>query len=149
MYYRMDARARPTLSKSSCLTSASGSPIKELGKGHFDLKLGPLTLRTEAIVAEIEDEALLGMDVLQNGEGGPADILLSKGIIQLRGMSIPCIQVGLDDTARKVKMADDFTVPGYTEVVVDAFVSRYESDDLVEEKVFWSRAYKMRRNDFQ
>lgn len=36
---------------------------------------------SEAIMAEIEDDTLLGCDVLMGGKMGPADILLSKGIL--------------------------------------------------------------------
>jgi hypothetical protein len=40
-----------------------------------------LTLDSEVIIAEIEDDALLGLDILMKGEGGPADIKLTEGII--------------------------------------------------------------------
>ena len=81
-------------------------------------------------VAEIEDEALLGVDILQNGKGGPADILLSKGTILLDNHEIPCIQVGVQEKVRKVTVAQDCVVPGCSEAVVDVFVSREEQDDI-------------------
>jgi hypothetical protein len=43
------------------------------------------------IIAEIEDDALLGLDILMKGEGGPADIKLTEGIILLNKIKIPCI----------------------------------------------------------
>ena len=37
-------------------------------------------MEVEAIVAEIDDDGLLGVDILQNGKNGPADLLMSKGV---------------------------------------------------------------------
>ena len=38
----------------------------------------------EAVVAEIDDDGLIGMDVLQSRRNGPTDLLLSKGDIEDR-----------------------------------------------------------------
>jgi hypothetical protein len=54
------------------------------------ITLGSLTLDSGLIVAEIEDEALLGLDILMKGKGGPADIKLTEGLILLDGIAIPC-----------------------------------------------------------
>lgn len=90
---------------------------------------GTFELKREFIVADIEDEGLLGMDILFQGSEGPADILLSESIIRLNGVSIPCIQVGQSDTARKLTVAENFTIPGNSEMLVDVFTERNESDD--------------------
>ena len=54
-------------------------PIKEIGKGLFELRLGEVLVQREAIIAEIDDE------VLAKGAAGPADILLSRRVILLDG----------------------------------------------------------------
>jgi hypothetical protein len=46
--------------KSNTLASADGKPLQELGKAIFDIQLGDLNFDIELIVADIEDEALLG-----------------------------------------------------------------------------------------
>jgi hypothetical protein len=51
------------LKKSNTLASADGKPLQELGKAIFDIQLGDLNFDIELIVADIEDEALLGLDV--------------------------------------------------------------------------------------
>lgn len=51
---------RPKLEKAASLKGAGGLPIVERGKATFQLKLGPFEIIKEAIVAEIEDDALLG-----------------------------------------------------------------------------------------
>ncbi|KAL3878170.1 hypothetical protein ACJMK2_030539 [Sinanodonta woodiana] len=127
VYNQIPEEKRPLLKKSVTLAGAGGTLLKELGKATFHLEQGPMILDREVIVAEIEDEGLLGIDILQNENDGPADILLSKGVIKLNGVSIPCIQIGLnDDTVRNVKAADDFIIPGNSEAIIDVFVDRRE-----------------------
>ena len=76
VYDSMQPGDRPTLEKTSKLVGASGVSIKERGKGTFAIKLG--TAELEAIVADIDDDGLLGVDILQNGKNGPSDLLMSK-----------------------------------------------------------------------
>ncbi len=102
VYDRMEEGQRPSLRKTSCLVGAGGSPIRERGKAVFNLQLGPLGMAREAVVAAIEDDALLRYDVLVGGENGPADILLSKGKIVLDNTEIPCMRVGSGSRARQV-----------------------------------------------
>ena len=112
IYEKIPAECRPQLKKTSSLTGAGGDPMVELGKAVFDIQLESLCLKREVVVAEIEDQALLGIDVLQNGPDGPADILLTKGIIQLNGVEIPVEQIGLPGQLRKVREAENFVIPG-------------------------------------
>ena len=60
-----------------------GNPWLNWEKEVFTFKLGKLTLDSEVSIAEIEDDALLGLDILMKGEGGPDDIKLTDGIILL------------------------------------------------------------------
>jgi hypothetical protein len=69
-----------------------------MGKAVFSITLGNLTLDSELIVAEIEDEALLGLDILMKGKGGPADIksfdeitVLAAPVSAVKVTLIPCI----------------------------------------------------------
>ena len=54
----------PKLEKSSKLIGAGGTLISELGKGEFEIQLSPVDLRVEAVVAEIDNNGLIGVDVL-------------------------------------------------------------------------------------
>ena len=105
-------------------------PIKESGKAEFKLRLGSLGIVREAVVAEIEDEVLLGYDVLGESANGAADILLSQNKIVLDGIDIPCFQVGKGLKTRKVTVATDFKLPGLTESLIDVYVERREEDDF-------------------
>ena len=100
------------------LTGAGGAQIKVYGCGTFDIILGTLELREELLVADIKDDVLLGIDVLQNNDKGQADILLSLGEIRLQGHVIPCIQNGLKDGRRRVRSAMKYEIPGVSELIV-------------------------------
>ena len=130
VYSEINPRIRPQLTHSKSLVSADGAPIKELGRGIFNVKLGPVHMCKEVIVAEIEDEGLLGMDILQNDPCGPADILMSQGIIKLCQQEVPCIGTGRNNRNRQVTIASDSTIPAHSETLVDVFVERFERDEL-------------------
>ncbi|CAG2256003.1 unnamed protein product [Mytilus edulis] len=122
---------RPLLKKSNMLASADGKPLHELGKAIFDIKLGDLPFEIEVVVAEIEDEALLGLDVLMKADCGPANLRLSDGIMLLGDTSIPCQQIGLPERVRKIRVADNFSIPPRSEMLIDVFIDRYEDDQIL------------------
>ena len=126
----MKTEDQPNLSGASRLIGACGTEIKEHGKGVFLLKLGSVLLEVQAIVADIDDDGLLGMDVLQNGAEGPVDILLSKGIMRIDEQDIPIIQVGLKTSVRRVAAADHVVIPGQCESVIDLYVEKQDNDDI-------------------
>ena len=103
VYESMIPDQSPPLSKACKLIGAGGVTINELGKGEFTIKLGPVSLQVEAVVAEIEDDGLLGVDVLQSYINGPADLMLSNGVLVINKQEVPIIQVGLSTRVRKEK----------------------------------------------
>ena len=90
---RTAAKAPVQLKTSTKIVGASGSVISEKGKANFALNLGRVESEVEAIVSDIEDGGVLGVDVLQNGKEGPTDLLLSKGVLVIENQEIPVIQV--------------------------------------------------------
>ena len=99
---------------------------------YFKIKLGDLELTQELVVAEIEDEGLLGMDILFQGSSGPADI---KKKIFLNGVIILCYQIGLPESVRKVSIAEEIINPGNTETIIDAFIESTEDDNHLKNSV--------------
>jgi hypothetical protein len=139
---------QPQLKKSSTLAGAHGQPLVELGKAMFSINLGQLTMERELFVADIEDDALLGLDILMKGLGGPADIKLTKGEILLIGTTMPCIRIGQSEIVRKVRSADDFYIPPRSEVIVEVFVDKFDEDNpegpqnyLLEPSLFFEQRY--------
>ncbi|KAK3089658.1 hypothetical protein FSP39_005425, partial [Pinctada imbricata] len=140
-YNKIPEQYKPKLVPSSTVANANGIPLQELGRAMFDLTIGDLSIYKELLVAKIEDEGLLGVDILQNRKGGAADILLSQGLIRLHGVDIPCVQIGIPennacteaetrpDGVRKVRVIEDTTVPATSEMIVDVMIDRKECDD--------------------
>ena len=62
---------------------------------------------------------------MQNESDGPADIMLSQGIIKLKGHEILCIQEGVQVQTRKVSCEDHYQILGYFEAVIDVYVETY------------------------
>ena len=73
------------------------------------------------------------MDVLQNGDEGPSDFLMSKGVLLINKQEVPIIQVGIKTRVRRVTSADHFVIPAQCESVIDVYVERHESDDFSSE----------------
>ncbi|KAH3832629.1 hypothetical protein DPMN_105921 [Dreissena polymorpha] len=129
VYSQIPECKRPVLKGSAPLMGAGGSPISDWGTARLNLCLGNVELQCDAVIAEIEDQALLGYDVLVGSEHGPADLLLSKGVVILGGVEIPCFKKAVESRYRKVTVAEDVTVPAKSEDLVDVFVGRRKSDD--------------------
>ncbi|KAH3840505.1 hypothetical protein DPMN_113955 [Dreissena polymorpha] len=96
--------------------------------------MSPVKVICQAVVADIEDEVLLRLDVLAGEKDGQADIFLSKNIIKLKGKEIPLLPA--TRRLRKVTVAEDVAIPGLSEVVVDVYVERDEADDKDKEENF-------------
>ena len=91
--------------------------------------------KCELIVADIEDDALIGIDILQNHKEGPADLLLSEGIIRMKENGIPCERIGLPHQIREVICLRDVPIPGNTEMVCDAIIQCSEEYHSLSEMI--------------
>lgn len=134
VYESMRPEDRPELGKASKLIGAGGTTIKDLGKGEFTIKLGTVSLKIEAMVADIDDDGLLGVDVLQSSSNGPTDLMMSKGVLIINKQEVPIIQIGVNSRVRKVTAADHFVIPPQSEAVVDVYIEREEYDDFSAEQ---------------
>ena len=146
VYERIPENHRPPLDKCSSPATADGRLMKAYGSAVFEMDLGPLMLDKTIAVAKLADEVLLGADVLQFDPGGPADLILSQGVMILRGKSIPVLQIGSRTMVRKVRSADHYALPPMTEMIVDAFVDRHEdmaldTQLLIEPSLYLVREY--------
>ena len=85
VFERIESSRRTVLRRAGCLKGVWGSIIIENSKCWFSLSIGAYTSQVEDIVSDIEEDALLGVDVLLSGNCGPVDILMSKGHIVIDG----------------------------------------------------------------
>ena len=125
VYAAIPEDKRPRLVAASSkekLANADGRQMKCYGKALFAVELGSLKLEKWFTVVEIQDEVLLGADILWEDSYGPADIMLSEDKIVLRGTDIPIENLGGYSQSRRVTAADHYIVPGRTEMIIDAFV---------------------------
>ena len=129
VFEAMKEEDKPVLESPTQLVGPSGSIIKGLGKGSFDIRLGSVQLEVDAMVADIEDDGLLGIDVLQNGDSGLADLILSKSVLQIQGKEVPIIQVGMHKRAR-VTAADHFILPPQSESLIVVNVEELQHDNI-------------------
>ena len=90
------------MTKSNTLASADVKPIQEIGK---------------AIFVNIEDEALLDLDVLMNAHWGLVDLRLGNGILLLDGTTIHVI-ISKEVTSTVRVINHEFTL--LQDTVVDA-----------------------------
>ena len=96
LYNRLRDNVRPTLKKPSVvtkITNADGQCLRHVGCAVFAFSLGSVQIEESLLVADIEDDMLLGSDVLQRDNEGPADLILSEGIMKFRGEIIPLQQI--------------------------------------------------------
>jgi hypothetical protein len=112
----------PIITTTSALNGGSRSPIHVYRNGIFTLELGPVKLTRKLLVADIEDDVLLGFDVLMG------ERLLSKGVIQLQGHCIPCITPGERCVRCILRSADELTISAMSEAVVSTFIERTAQD---------------------
>lgn len=127
LYNRIPKEQRPELSPSRPLNVADGRPLETLGRGIFNMQIGPLEYRGDMTVAGISDDVLLGRDFIQNGSKGPADLILSKGQMVLNGVSIPLL-VGSQGKIKKAYAADHYVIPPLSEMTLDENVDSDPSE---------------------
>ena len=125
IFRRIPKNLGPELKKlTNPISGAGGNVIRELGKAEIDFKLGPLQLKKEIIVAEIQDEGLLGIDILQNEANGPADILLSQGILKLQYKIIPA-------GSKRIRCLNDYIIPPNNEIIIDTAIVKNKADEEI------------------
>jgi hypothetical protein len=64
------------------------------------------------------------------GKLGPTEIKLADKCIIWNGETIPCTLVGDLRRVRNVSLADDATIPGLSEVIVDVYIEKDPVDEL-------------------
>lgn len=64
------------------IRTADGNTMRDHGTATVELSLAGLTVTGPFIIADISDDVLLGGDLLQKDPSGPADLLLSQGVME-------------------------------------------------------------------
>ena len=75
---------QPKLVKRGKLMHAGGQEMTPYGRCKVNMILYQVKLHNEVVIADLNDEVLLGMDILKGMDGKPADIILSQNKIILK-----------------------------------------------------------------
>lgn len=67
------------------MTSVNGEPLKEFGNAIFKVQLGHEKMQEEFVLAEIEDDALLGKDISLKKENSPVSLNLHESLMTFKG----------------------------------------------------------------
>ncbi|CAC5417241.1 unnamed protein product [Mytilus coruscus] len=135
-YLRIPVEVRPPLVQSHSLIGADGNPLKELGTAYFEVRLGNFSFNMELVVAHIADNVLLGLDILVMGKKGPSEIRLGDKVLCWNEQNIPFKFVGEFTKVRKVIAADYTVIPGYSEVIMEAYVEKTDLDSWFSHQEF-------------
>ena len=139
---------KPKLHPTTGILNACGREVRVFGEAKFTLKLGDFLADQHIIVADIDDDCLLGVDVLYAEQNMPAEILLSEGILKLRNKEIPCFQTTTGNRCRRVTAADNYQIPPFSEKIIQAFVERSDNPDerkelLIEPAELFTERYEL------
>ncbi|XP_062602935.1 uncharacterized protein LOC134264683 [Saccostrea cucullata] len=132
VYKKLKDDKKPLLIGNSQLRGAGGANIPVYGYGSFEIQIGEVRIEKQLLIAEIEDDALLGMDILMDKES-KAEIHLDRKIIKFYGHEIPCISND-DESKLTLRSADQYTIPPMSEMLIQAFVERNSEED--KEKMY-------------
>ncbi|KAJ8949438.1 hypothetical protein NQ318_007539, partial [Aromia moschata] len=106
------ARITPT---SWRLRTATGDPATIRGETNITIVIGNVSFEHRALVAEIEDELILGMDIM-NTKGFELDF--KNNVLKINGEEI-VLHRKMEETIRVV-LAEDTAVPERSETILDA-----------------------------
>ena len=122
VYRRFPTGKRPSLNGSCMLNSVNGDPLKIWGKANFKIQLGDLEFCHEIIVAEIEDECLLGLDILGSDQFGPVVINMGESYIAFGGVKVRCSKESRRKNLRQVTLMDDYRIPPKSQMIVKVMI---------------------------
>jgi hypothetical protein len=96
------------------LVTATGETAPIYGKITAKLKLGKIEKEQEILIANIDDDGILGEDFLKQEN---CDILFSRGCLIVKGEKIPLVQSLLNDTnfCCRIHLKENVNIPAETE----------------------------------
>ena len=102
--------------------TATGEVCKFMGKAKLNMKIGHLELKHEILIADIENEGILGVDFLSQHN---CDVLVSENCIQVDGEKIKCDnrkcvnEIGV----MRIFASEKVIIPPETEMIISGTVS--------------------------
>ena len=99
------------------LVTATGEISSFMGKLNVDVSLGNYLFNHDILVADIQNDGILGVDFLSSNK---IDVLLSNSCLSIRKNKIPCFHFNktLKPTICRIAVAEDIVIPPDTEIIV-------------------------------
>ena len=104
------------------LVSADGSPLKTLGEAQFNISVGSKTVVHRAVIADIQNDGLLGIDFLKQHEF-MIDFTTNRLHCKEDSIQAHC-KLEKTDRACRVSVADHTVIPAGTRTIITAKSSR-------------------------
>ncbi|KAG5895587.1 hypothetical protein JTB14_002349 [Gonioctena quinquepunctata] len=111
-FARTPERIEPTTWK---LRTATGEPATVYGELPIEIILGNTKVKNQALVADIEDDAIIGMDIM-NSRGFELDF--KDGVLRVNGEEL--VLHGRSEELIRVLLAEDVSVPERAETILEA-----------------------------
>ena len=139
LYHNIPREQKPYLEMTTQhVSAADGAKLRCSGTADFILALGPVVVNKRFVVADIQDEVLLGADFLQKDVEGPVDLILSEDRMVFRGQSVPLQQILTSKPShiRKVRVADDCVIPGMCEKTMEVVLDKTPPEQALDVCLF-------------
>ena len=122
IYSSLPASAKFSLSSSySAIALADGQQAKTHGLGHVVVRLGTKEFEMHVIVAEVEDEGILGMDFLSQVD---SHIDIVKNQVSINGAVFDCCDFKNQPLSSRCMVRRSTLIEPYTEVIVPVTVQK-------------------------
>ena len=136
VYNKIPDEEKPYLQETEIkITGADGAKLKCLGTGTFTIDFGSGNIEHPMVVADITDDILLGVDIIQREK---IDLITSKGVLLHHDAKVPLKLEACGNRVRKILTEHDFVMPTMTEcsetMKVAGSKKRQSEKGLLDEK---------------
>ena len=102
------------------MLTVTGEVTPFLGKTEMEFGIGTQTLKHKALIADIENDGILGMDFLTSHQ---CDLMLTRQIMKVNGEEILCFANSRNAQPRccRVAVLEPVEIPAETEVVIPGY----------------------------
>ena len=117
------AKIRPTKWK---LRTATGEPAAIHGEVDVKIIIGSTLIQHPALIADIEDEVILGMDIMSSKD---FELNFKRGVLKINGEEV-VLQTRKDEAIRVI-LATDTQIPERSEVILEGSLDGQSGDGSI------------------
>ena len=100
------------------LLTVTGETVPFFGKANVDIKLGNKVFKTEMLIAEFQQDGILGMDFMTANK---CDLLISKRCLNVNGEQVTCFFFnGKEPVCCRVAVTETVEILAHSEIIVNS-----------------------------